>query len=656
MVPLDRRAALLAGTPAFGTLPPDVLPELAAQLREEAYAPGAAVVVEGNAGDRLYLVADGDAEVSAADPGSGQPIPLAVLHAGDLFGELALLLPAERRQATVTALTPLRLLALERGRFDALLAAYPHARAALLDASRTLLTAKFLKLACPFHSLDGPRLRALAACVMRRTVAAGESIIRQGEPGDTAFLVGEGGVEVVLDTAGEERRLAALGKGAIFGEAALLTDAVRNASVRAIEPGELLVLSRADLLRVLGGDPQAGRDLMQLVHLRQRPRQTPGILSYTRTTADGDTLTILKDPRRRRYYQLSAAGAFVWARLDGAHTLRDLTLGYFEAFRQFAPQAVAATIAGLTLAGFAQVKALRDDVAAVTEGDGDAGRTPLSWHWARDGLDEPLTRLYRAGVRHLYTPLARGVLGLAAAGGLVAFVAGAADARLALQHAGAPLSLWLAPMLLLAVAAHEAGHAFTAKALGYEVPRAGVGWYRYFPVAFVDTTDVWRAGRLERVAVHLAGPYANAVLAGVAAAGGLLLDDPGWMASLWLFALISYGMVLVNLGPMLDLDGYYALSDWAERPELRAQAVRWLGGPRHSDDPRGCRAHRLFWLAALAYLAALALFALLVQRWGAGAGPAVSAIVWLTWTLVVLVGAANVREVITSRTEGVHSP
>jgi len=44
----------------------------------------------------------------------------------------------------------------------------------------------------------------------------------------------------------------------------------------------------------------------------------------------------------------------VWERLDGEHTLRDLTLEYLAEFESFAPQAVAETVGGLAEAGFAE--------------------------------------------------------------------------------------------------------------------------------------------------------------------------------------------------------------------------------------------------------------------------------------------------------------
>jgi hypothetical protein len=53
------------------------------------------------------------------------------------------------------------------------------------------------------------------------------------------------------------------------------------------------------------------------------------------------------------------------------------------------------------------------------------------------------------------------------------------------------------------------------KAFGREVHRAGVGWYWFGPIAFVDTTDMWLDGPRKRILVSCAGPAADLVLGGI---------------------------------------------------------------------------------------------------------------------------------------------
>src|SRR5688500_14744147 len=181
-VPAERRLELLEEVPAFARLPTPALEELAELLKEDRYPSGATIVTEGEAGDRLYLIAEGRAEVSTA--GQDGPVPLAALGPGELFGEIALLEPGGRRQATVTPVEPLLVLSLDALDFHRVLDAHPEARAAFSEASQTLLAARFLKQASPFSTLDGARLRKLAARLQPKTVPAGATIIRQGEYGE----------------------------------------------------------------------------------------------------------------------------------------------------------------------------------------------------------------------------------------------------------------------------------------------------------------------------------------------------------------------------------------------------------------------------------------------------------------------------------------
>jgi hypothetical protein len=123
--------SLLRSLPMFAVLPPLELEGVARSLTELEVPAGTCVIVEGEEGDRFYAVASGTLEVVA----SGQP--LRRLGRADGFGEIALL-HAIPRTATVTAVTDVRLYALERD--DFLLALTRHASAQAL--ARELVAAR----------------------------------------------------------------------------------------------------------------------------------------------------------------------------------------------------------------------------------------------------------------------------------------------------------------------------------------------------------------------------------------------------------------------------------------------------------------------------------------------------------------------------------
>jgi putative peptide zinc metalloprotease protein len=349
----ERRVELLAGVPAFSHLPDTVLEDLASRLAEERFRSADRVVVEGDTDDRLYLIVEGRAEASTIGP-SGI-VPLAALGPGELFGELSLLEAGGRRQATVTAIEPLLLLSLRATDFRLALDAHPEGRSAFEKLADDLLVTRLLKQASPFSTLDGERLRHLAARLEHLEVSTGETIIRQGEAGEECYVLRSGRVEVLTSEAqGDERILATLDPGSLFGEAALLTDGTRNATVRALEPCTLLVLRRTDLLEVLGEDRQTRERMLELVRMRDRPRRVRGIEVHHRTTITGETITTLKDARHDTNHRLSPAGWFVWQRLDGELTLRDLTSEYVATYEASGSHAVVEAVVGLVAAGFVE--------------------------------------------------------------------------------------------------------------------------------------------------------------------------------------------------------------------------------------------------------------------------------------------------------------
>jgi CRP/FNR family transcriptional regulator len=102
-------AALLARVPAFETLAPEDLEEVAAVAVPRAFAAGEVIFREGDDSDTCYVVRRGRARAIREHP-DGRQITLATFGAGDIFGELAMF-DDERRSATVEAAETLEVLA-----------------------------------------------------------------------------------------------------------------------------------------------------------------------------------------------------------------------------------------------------------------------------------------------------------------------------------------------------------------------------------------------------------------------------------------------------------------------------------------------------------------------------------------------------------------
>ena len=125
------RAALLRAHPIFQPLAEGTLEQLARALKPVALVSGAAVIRQGDHGDRVYVVVSGDLDVEV-DGRAG-----ARLGAGDVFGEIALLRDVPRT-ATVRAATAAEVLTLGRDEFLAAVTGHPAsaAEADLVVATR----------------------------------------------------------------------------------------------------------------------------------------------------------------------------------------------------------------------------------------------------------------------------------------------------------------------------------------------------------------------------------------------------------------------------------------------------------------------------------------------------------------------------------------
>lgn len=132
--------------------------------------------------------------------------------------------------------------------------------------------------------------------------------------------------------------------------------------------------------------------------------------------------------------------------------------------------------------------------------------------------------------------------------------------------------LW-ATLIVLKLA-HELGHAYACKHYGGHVPEMGAYFIMFTPCAFVDATSSWSfPKKRHRLFVCFAGMYVEIALAAMA----LLLwsvTPPGFVRSV-LHNVIVLGSVVTigfNINPLMRYDGYFALSDFLEIPNLRSRA------------------------------------------------------------------------------------
>lgn len=130
--------------------------------------------------------------------------------------------------------------------------------------------------------LSAEQLACLESYLTPRRLAAGEILFRQGESGDSLFVVTRGAVSIHLPQAGGHgKRLIAFGPGAVLGEMALVTGAPRSADALADEESELLELENRHFRSLEHGQPTIAAALLRAIAgmLADRLRDTTGQLN-----------------------------------------------------------------------------------------------------------------------------------------------------------------------------------------------------------------------------------------------------------------------------------------------------------------------------------------------------------------------------------------
>ncbi|WP_088282257.1 hypothetical protein [Kineosporia sp. A_224] len=158
----------------------------------------------------------------------------------------------------------------------------------------------------------------------------------------------------------------------------------------------------------------------------------------------------------------------------------------------------------------------------------------------------------------LFDPRAvAGVLALWLCGSLWLFDPGGllAGAGSAFTTPGGVLSVL--GLLLASTLFHELGHAAGCAYGGARPGAIGAGLYLWVPVFWTDVTDAYRLDRAGRLRTDLGGVYFNAV--SIVAMTGLAMVT-GWAPATGA-ALLTHGVILQQLLPVVRMDGYYLFGD-----------------------------------------------------------------------------------------------
>lgn len=200
------------------------------------------IIQQGDEGDNFYVVESGECEIWIAK--EGHPAQrVSVVREGGSFGELALIYGTQRA-ATVKAATDVTLWAIDRVTYRRILMGATIKKRKMYEG--------FLEKVPILAPLNHWERLTVADALEPEVYHDGEVIIRQGERGDSFFIIVDGETKVSQVNEQGEVEVARLYPSSYFGEIALLTDRPRAATVTAIGNVKVVKMDRDRFNRVMG--------------------------------------------------------------------------------------------------------------------------------------------------------------------------------------------------------------------------------------------------------------------------------------------------------------------------------------------------------------------------------------------------------------------
>jgi CRP-like cAMP-binding protein/Zn-dependent protease len=315
---------------------------------------------------------------------------------------------------------------------------------------------------------------------------------------------------------------------------------------------------------------------------RFRPRLAPDVEVKRFRMRWGNDYAMAFNPRAFKHYRLEMWEADLLPLMDGERTVSELVVERLDATGSIDADGVSELVLGLREHGYLDPPAPNvDDTVGrrlrETTGFVDPVKEALKnlrFEWK--GADRAVRWAYDHGLRHLFArPIGIAAL-IVAVLGLAAFLQVTSWGRFSIDSAAAPLeAAILIGLGALLTFAHELGHALVITHHGRRIGGAGLMLYFGSPAFFVDASDSLMLDRGARMRQSGMGPFFELVLAGLAGLVLFVAPEIAGARLLYRFALVNYFVIVLNLVPLLELDGYWLLADAIQVPDLRQRSLRF---------------------------------------------------------------------------------
>jgi thioredoxin reductase (NADPH) len=269
----DHARRILGDSMLFRGLAPDEKKALFARVSVSKYSAGTMIFPRGSPGDSIMAVLAGSVRISVPTT-DGHPLVLAMMTAGDIFGEIAVL-DGKERTTDAIAITECSLATLARSDIVSFLHIHPNAWQNIVDilcGRLRKLNDHVADLGLPqlFLVLEPPEIERVRRFAEHRRYAPGEALFRIGESGHGLFVVLSGKVDLVRqDELGHSKSFLSFGPGGVIGEMAQLSGRPVLVDGHAQSEVEVLAIPPDRLRALLIAEAELGERIMDALILRR---------------------------------------------------------------------------------------------------------------------------------------------------------------------------------------------------------------------------------------------------------------------------------------------------------------------------------------------------------------------------------------------------
>jgi CRP-like cAMP-binding protein/Zn-dependent protease len=296
----------------------------------------------------------------------------------------------------------------------------------------------------------------------------------------------------------------------------------------------------------------------------------------------GNDYAMIAQPRDLVHYRLTPDELQTVRLMDGTRTVKEIVLERFRESGDLELEGVAELVRELQVGGFLDPPFVDTKEALRRAMDPSVSRAKVREFTRTFSVEwKDADRLFRwmhdHGLRFFFNRWVALLGLLVGIAGVLAFISIVRSGQFSLGGRSLALEfLILGTLNYFITFTHETGHALGIIHYGRRIKSAGFMIYYGSPAWFIEASDSLMLDIRPRVIQSLAGPLAEIMIAGVASIVAWAVPDAAISTTLYKFAVLNYFVIFMNLVPLLELDGYYVLSDLIQVPDLRPRSLAFI--------------------------------------------------------------------------------